>query len=117
MRRALVEDGGLSFGEVYITRSWEEDLWGPRWILTHRWRDPGQFLGFCLGEITPRKKKLAFRPAVPGGPMGLHGAGRKSTFFDVLFLANKNPKFDLDLANGVRIHLGPHKFSSQDLVI
>ena len=64
-RRGLVEDGGLSFGEVYITRSWEEDLCGPRWILTHRWRDPGQILGFCLGEITPRKK--SWRASWPAG--------------------------------------------------
>ena len=38
-----IKDGGLSFGNFYITRSWEEDYSAPGWILAHHWRDPGRF--------------------------------------------------------------------------
>ena len=38
-----IKDGGLSFGDFYITWSWEEDYSAPGWILAHHWRDPGRF--------------------------------------------------------------------------
>ena len=66
-----VEDGGLSCGDVYITRSWEEGYWGPGWILPHRWQDPG--LGFWGSKNQNFQKNQTFpknRFWALGGPGG-----------------------------------------------
>ena len=88
-----VEDGELSSGNFYITRSWEEDPWGPGWLSPHPWRDPGSKFWFLAETQLFLKKTQHFRennnpggrvrhgsrtPRAPWGPWGAHG-GPKGT--------------------------------------
>ena len=55
-------------------------------------------LGLCLPEITPEFYSI---PEIDKGPLGPLGPLGAEQVLEVLFLADKDPKFGLDFANGV----------------
>ena len=70
-----IKDGGLSFGDFYITGSWEEDYSAPGWILAHHWQDPGRFfLILHQNNIFPKEIFIFHEKHCSGRSIGLDRA-------------------------------------------
>ena len=68
-----MEDGGLSFRNFYITRSWEEEQWGPGWLRSHLWQDPGSKIKFLADFFSGKQRPQGIARATAHARLGPHG--------------------------------------------